>query len=278
MSMNSINTNMGAMVALQSLNRTNDELASVQKRISTGLRVADAKDDGAAFAVAERIRGDMAATTSANQQLGGVKGLLEVTRASLENVSTSLIKLKELTVKLADGAITAEQRTQYQTQVKELTNNVKSFITDADYNGRNMLDDPATLSLKVISNGGGGFYSFDGYSAIAGVFNNISASNTFTQGDAIAAMTTSGKLSVAVTNTLTQLNNFGSYSRYIDSQIDYNKKILDAQEAGMGSLIDADMAKEAARLQALQIRQQLGTQALGIANQSPQMLLSLFKG
>jgi len=278
MSMNSINTNMGAMVALQSLNRTNDELASVQKRISTGLRVADAKDDGAAFAVAERIRGDMAATTSANQQLGGVKGLLEVTRASLENVSTSLIKLKELTVKLADGAITAEQRTQYQTQVKELTNNVKSFITDADYNGRNMLDDPATLSLKVISNGGGGFYSFDGYSAIAGVFNNISASNTFTQGDAIAAMTTSGKLSVAVTNTLTQLNNFGSYSRYIDSQIDYNKKILDAQEAGMGSLIDADMAKESARLQALQIRQQLGTQALGIANQSPQMLLSLFKG
>lgn len=278
MSMNSINTNMGAMVALQSLNRTNDELSSVQKRISTGLRVSDAKDDGAAFAVAERIRGDMAATTSANQQLGGVKGLLEVTRASLENVSTSLIKLKELTVKLADGAITAEQRTQYQTQVKELTNNVKSFITDADYNGRNLLDDPATLPLKVVSNGGGGFYTFDGYSAIAGVYNNISASNTFTQGDAIAAMTTTGKLSLAVTNTLTQLNNFGSYSRYIDSQIDYNKKILDAQEAGMGSLIDADMAKESARLQALQIRQQLGGQALGIANQSPQMLLSLFKG
>ena len=108
MSMNSIHTNMSAMVALQSLNRTNDELAVVQKRISTGLRVADAKDDGAAFAVAERIRGDMAATTSANQQLGGVKGLLEVSRSSLENVSTALIKAKEIVVKLADGAITAE--------------------------------------------------------------------------------------------------------------------------------------------------------------------------
>ncbi len=278
MPLNSINTNMGAMVALQSLNRTNDELASVQKRISTGLRVADAKDDGAAFAVAERIRGDMAATTSANQQLGGVKGLLEVTRASLENVSSSLNKLKELTVKLADGAITTEQRTQYQTQVKELTNNIKSFISDADYNGRNLLDDPATLPLKVISNGSGGFYTFNGYSAMAGIFNSVSGANTFTQGDAIAAMTTTGKLGTAVTNTLTQLNNFGSYSNYIDTQIDYNKKILDAQEAGMGSLVDADMAKESARLQALQIRQQLGTQALGIANQSPQTLLSLFKG
>jgi len=278
MPMNSIITNSGAMVALQSLNRTNDELAGVQKRISTGLRVSDAKDDGAAFAVAERIRGDMAATTSANQQLGGVKGLLEVSRASLENVSTSLIKLKEIVVKLADGAITPEQRNQYQTQVKELVNNVKSFITDADYNGRNLLDDPATLPVKVISNGGGGFYTFDGYSALAGIFNQISTANTFTTQDAIDAMTATGKLSTAVTNTLTQLNNFGSYSNYIDTQIGFNKKILDAQEAGMGSLVDADLAKESARLQSLQIRQQLGGQALGIANQSPQTLLSLFKG
>ncbi len=278
MALNSINTNLSAQVALQSLNRTNDELSSVQKRISTGLRVSDAKDDGAAFAVAERIRGDVAATTSANQQLGGVKGLLEVTRASLENVSASLIKLKELTVKLADGAITTEQRTQYQTQVKELTNNIKAFITDADYNGRNLLDDPATLPLKVVSNGNAGFYTFDGYSAVAGIFNNVSDANSYTQGDAAAALTPSGKLSTAITNTLTQLNNFGSYSRYIDSQIDYNKKIIDAQEAGIGSLIDADLAKESARLQALQIRQQLGSQALGIANQSPQQLLSLFKG
>ena len=278
MPMNSVNTNIGAMVALQSLNRTNDELAGVQKRISTGLRVADAQDDGAAFAVAERIRGDMAATTSANQQLGAVKGLLEVSRSSLENVSTSLIKLKELMVKLADGGINAEQRSQYQGQVKELTNNVKAFITDANYNGRNLLKDPATLPLKVISNGGGGFYTFNGYSALAGIFNQISDANTFTTQDAIDAMTPTGKLNAAVTNTLTQLNNFGSYSNYVDTQINYNKKIMDAQEAGMGSLVDADLAKESARLQSLQIRQQLGGQALGIANQAPQTLLSLFKG
>ena len=66
MSMNSVNTNIGAMVALQSLNRTNDDMAVVQKRISTGLRVSDAKDDGAAFAVAKRIRGDVAGLNTAN--------------------------------------------------------------------------------------------------------------------------------------------------------------------------------------------------------------------
>ena len=91
-------------------------------------------------------------------------------------------------------------------------------------------------------------------------------------------MTATGGLGTAISNTLTQLNNFGSYANYVDSQINYNKSILDAQEGGMGALIDADLAKESARLQALQIRQQLGTQALGIANQSPQILLSLFKG
>jgi flagellin len=278
MPLNSVNTNVGAMVALQSLNRTADELSATQKRISTGYRVADARDDGAAYAVAERIRGDMAATNSANQQLGGVKGLLEVTNTALENVSTTLKKLKEITIKLADGTITAEQRMQYQAQAKQLTNNVQAFIQDASYNGLNILDDSTATAVKVVTNGAGTYYSFSSYSALAQVFNTISTANTWTAGSAAAALTATGAIGAAITNTLTQLNNFGSYANYIDSQITYNKAILDAQESGLGALIDADMAKESARLQALQIRQQLGTQALGIANQAPQSLLSLFKG
>src|SRR3954471_8736911 len=131
MPLNSVNTNTGAMVALQSLNRTADELSATQKSISTGYRVADAKDDGAASAVAERVRGEIAATQSANEQLGGVKGLLDVTNASLSNVSDTLKTLKAVVVKLADGTITADQKAQYQTQVKELTNNIKAFIQDA---------------------------------------------------------------------------------------------------------------------------------------------------
>lgn len=276
MALNSIVTNIGAQVALQSLNRTNDALAVTQKRISTGLRVADARDDGAAFAVAERVRGEVAATTSANEQLGAAKGLLDVTRASLENVSSSLNKLKELTVKLADGAITTEQRTQYQAQAKQLTNNIKAFITDADYNGRNLVD-TGGATVKVVTNSTGDNYSVAAYDAIANIFNNISGANAYTQGDAAAALTATGKLGTAITNTLTQLNTFGSYSNYVDTQVDFNKKKIDALEAGVGALVDADLAKESAKLQSLQIRQQLGTQALGIANQAPQSLLSLFR-
>lgn len=276
MALNSINTNLGAQVALQSLNRTTDELASVQKRISTGYRVADAKDDGAAFAVAERVRGEIAATTSANEQLGGVKGLIDVTSSSLQNVSTSLSKLKELTVKLADGSITTDQRTQYQSQAKELTNNIKAFVTDASYNGQNLIKSGGA-SVNVVTNGSGSSYTVAAYDAEANIFNGVSGANAYTAGDAAAALTTSGAVNKAITNTLTQLNTFGSYSNYVDTQITFNKNKVDAMETGMGALVDADLAKESARLQALQIRQQLGTQSLGIANQAPQVLLSLFR-
>jgi flagellin len=277
MPLNSVNTNVGAMVALQSLNRTSDELSATQKRISTGYRVADARDDGAAYAVAERIRGDMAATNSANQQLGGVKGLLDVTQTALQNISTTLNKLKEIVVKLADGTITDEQRTQYQAQAKQLTNNIRAFIEDASYNGLNILDDASATAVKVITNGSGKYYSFSSYSALAQIYDQVSTVDGWDQASASAALTAAGAIGTAITRTLTQLNDFGSYANYIDSQITYNKAILDAQESGLGALIDADMAKESARLQALQIRQQLGTQALGIANQAPQTLLSLFR-
>lgn len=277
MALNSVNTNIGAQVALASLNRTQDQLAVTQKRISTGYRVADAKDDGAAFAVAERVRGDVAATTSANEQLGGVRGLLDVTQASLTNVSDSLKQLQSVTVKLADGTITSEQRTQYQSQAKELTNNIKSFIGDASYNGNNILNAPASLANKVVRNGAGDTYTFSGYDAVANIFNQISTANTFTRGDASAALTATGAIGKAISNTLTTLNNFGSYSNFVDTQINYNKSKIDAQQTGLGALVDADLAKESATLQALQIRQQLGTQALSIANQAPQTLVSLFR-
>ncbi len=275
MAMNSVNTNIGAMVALQSLNRTNDDLAVTQKRISTGARVSDARDDGAAFAVAERVRSEIAATKSANEQLGGVKGLVNVASKALENVSTTLTSLREIIVKLADGTITAEQRTQYQGQAKELSLNIQGFIQDASYNGTNVLATAATQ--KVVRNGTGDLYSFAAYLAETSIYNEISGANAYTTGDAKAALTTTGDFGNAMTRTLTQLNNFGNYARYVDNQINFNKQKMDAQESGLGALIDADLAKESARLQALQIRQQLGTQSLSIANQAPQALLSLFR-
>ena len=274
MNLNSVNTNLGAMTALQSLNRTNDALAAVQKRVSTGFRVADAKDDGGAFAVAQSVRGDVAGLTAANEQLGGLKGIIDVTLTSLGQVSKTMVEVRTVLTRLADGTINDEQRDQYEQQYDQLRTQIERFIDDATYNDRTL------LSTDVVAGGGDivtirneqgttlTLAAFDG--AIDFVVDAAPADATAAQ-TAIAGNWTD--ISKAINDAL---NRLGADSRYVDSQIGYNRDKLDAIEGGLGALIDADIAKEAARLQALQIRQQLGTQTLSITNQAPQALISLF--
>ncbi|MDB5413475.1 MAG: flagellin [Rubritepida sp.] len=299
MALNSVNTNAGAMVALQSLNKTNDAMEATQKRISTGFRVADAKDDGAAYAVAERIRGDLAATTSANEQLGGIKQVLDPTMTGLTSISSAMQDVKAMVVKLA-GSLGSDERAQIMTKMKTSFSSISFSLTDLA-NGRSMVNTTATAGdtgttlgeIKTVRNGVGALFTFSkvatasingatDFTALTGL--GMTTSGAATGATLVSAMakfasalTEGGAVNMAIRSTLTSLNTLGSYSNYVDDQITFNKAKMDAQEAGMGALIDADLAKESATLQSLQIRQQLGSQALGIANQAPQVLLSLFR-
>ncbi|WP_426956258.1 flagellin [Muricoccus radiodurans] len=278
MALNSVNTNTGAMIALASLNKTNDALAVTQKRVSTGYRVADAKDDGAAFAVAQSVRADIAGLTSANEQMGGTKGVLDTTMAGLTKVSTAMADMKTVLVKLADETLSTDQRTQYQTQYSSLRTQMQNFVSDAVYNGRTLLS-TATASgggnIATTRNETGTTYTL---SAVDGSTNLIVATVPTSAAAAQAALGSSGDFATKMASINTALNTFGNDSKYLDSQISYNKEKIDSLDSGIGALVDADLAKESARLQALQIRQQLGTQSLGMANQAPQSLLSLFRG
>ena len=276
MNLNSVNTNVSAMTALQSLNRTNDALASVQKRVSTGYRVSDAKDDGGAFAVAQSVRGDVAGLTAANEQLGGLKGIVDVTLQGLGQVSKTMVELRTVLTRLADGTINDEQRDQYEQQYGQLRTQVERFIDDATYNGRSLLG-------TDVAAGGGDIIAIRNETATT---LTIAAFDGATDLVVAAAPADAAAAQAAITGDWTTvnqaindaLNRLGSDANYIDSQVGYNRDKLDAVESGLGALIDADIAKEAARLQALQIRQQLGTQTLSITNQSPQALISLFGG
>ncbi len=275
MSLNSVNTNMGAMVALQSLNRTNESLNVTQKRISTGLRVNDAKDDGAAFAVAQAVRADVAGINAANEQLGGVKGILDTALSGLNKVSETMVKVRETLVRLADDTLNADQRAQYEAQYTQLQTQITNFIDDATYNGRTLLATAAPGGdITTTRNESGTTFTI---TAVDGAGTLIVAAAPTDAAGAQAALADGGDFDTIQTAISDALNQFGSDARYIDNQIAYNKDKADAMEAGLGALIDADLAKESARLQSLQIRQQLGTQALSIANQAPQTLLSLFR-
>src|SRR6202795_2110991 len=121
MPINSVNTNNSAMVALQSLTYTNSQLQGVQKQVSTGYRVADAVDDGAAYAIAQGIRSTTGALTSANQQLGASQGLLSTTMSGLRNISNTMTSMRDVLVKLADNSVTGADRTNYQSKYASMS-------------------------------------------------------------------------------------------------------------------------------------------------------------
>lgn len=283
MPMNSVQTNYGAMIALQSLNKTAASLAVTQKQVSTGYRVADAVDDGAAYAVAQSVRSTVGALASANQQLGNVQGLLSTTMSGLNNISNMMSSMRDVLVKLSDGNVQGNDRTNYSSQYKTMVANIQTFIQDASYNGKTLIGDitgsnGTFVRVAVARNESGSSYGIAtfGGSALYGSINftttQMSASPT------IAALITASGSFVNMMNFVGRsLNTVGSSVNYVNNQISYNNDKIDALNVGLGAMVDADLAKESAKLQALQIRQQLGTQALSLANQAPQSLLSLFK-
>ena len=276
MSSNSINTNAQAVFALQSLNKTNSELAGVQKRVSTGYRVADARDDGGAFAVAQAVRSDVAGITAVNEQLGGVKGLLQTTFAALGKVSDTMGQARAALTRLADSSLSTEQRSQYNAQYTALRTQISGFLDDAKYNGRSLLSSAAAGAgnadnIKTIQNEEGAQFTVLAVEKATLLIDAAPA-------DAEAAVTAlNGDFGTVESKIASALNQFGSDQQYVENQIAFNSDKIDALNSGIGALVDADLAKESAKLQALQVRQQLGIQTLGMANQGPQVLLSLFR-
>lgn len=303
MAFNSINTNAGSVVALQSLNKTNDQLDMIQKRVSTGYRVADARDDGGAFAVAQKVRGDIAGVTSANEQLGAAKGLLDTTLSGLNRISDTFATVRAVLVKLADENVSGALRDSYTEQYNLLRNQIANFVNDSSYNGvtllgtsdiqsgitaangstinvvRNERGESLTITgMSLIPTGspGAGDHEFD----IRAVATGDTAANWREYLTGLAAgggPSTNRTLAQVEAAVNLQLNRYGNAEKSVVNQIGFNKDKIDALESGLGALIDADLAKESARLQSLQIRQQLGATALSAANTAPQFLLSLFR-
>jgi flagellin len=286
MSLNSVNTNMGAMVALQSLESTASQLSATQKQISTGYRVADSTDDGAAYAIAQGIRSTVGALTSANQQLGNATGLMSTTQTGLNSVSNMMSSMRNTLIKLGDSSVQGAQRADYAQTYGTQLKAVQAAIQDASYNGKTLIGNITGSSgsfgrVAVVRNENAASYGVATFSG-SGLYSAISITSTLmastTGAASIAALITAGGTFLTQQQSVgTALNAIGSSINFVNNQTTYNNNKINSLNSGLGSLIDADLAKESAQLTALQIRQQLGTQALSMANQAPQTLLSLFK-
>ena len=270
---NSVHTNSSAIIALQGLNRTNDELSITQKRVSTGFRVSDAYDDAGSFAIAQGLRSDMKGYDAIKEQLSKARGTLTVASDVTRRISDTMGDVRAVLTRLADDNVTGSQRSQYEVEYTSLRGEISRFIDNATFNGSNLLDN--TTDLNVIANLDGTTISINAQNLTTDVHALLTDTPSATSARALLAA--GGDFETATTNVNNAMAQLGSDVRTLDNQISYIGNISDATEEGIGAIVDADLAKESARLQALQIRQQLGTQTLSIANQAPQILLSLFQ-
>lgn len=272
----SVNTNAAAMVALQNLSKTNMDLAETQTRINTGLRVAGAKDDGGVFAIAQRMRSQVAGFGVVKQSLDLSTSTTDVAIAAGEAISDLLVEMKEKALAASDASLDAQSRTALNEDFKSLRDQVTTIVSNAEFNGTNMIDGSVT-SISALANS-------DGTNTIRISDENLSLGGGVVTLAATASFATAGDASTIVTTIETSLDNLnqslarlGTGSKSLEVHNNFVTKLSDAVEQGIGALVDADLAKESAKLQSLQTKQQLGVQALSIANQAPSTILSFFQ-
>ncbi|KAB2680040.1 flagellin [Brucella tritici] len=277
--MASIITNNASMTALQTLKTVQSNLTETQGRVSTGLKVQSAKDNAAYYSIAQTMRGDSAAFNALSENLSIIGASVSVARQGTEELGKITKQILEK-VSLAQANESVD-RTLIQKDIEDLVSQFNSTISQSSYNGQSMIDGTDTVTVATgVTRDGGVFqttsFNFDKFDAGA-------VSTALAQID-VAEATDAAALSILMINVegemakITEAEaNFGMVEKRIENHQNFNSKLVDKFDSGVGALVDADMNKEAARLSALQVQEQLATQALSIANQAPQSILSLFR-
>jgi len=271
-----VNTNTGAMIALQYLNQTNAQLQATQNAINTGLKVASAKDDGATFAIAQDMRGDVAGYSAVHDSLNRGMSAVDVALSAGQSISDLLIEMKQKSLAASDQSLDTASRQALNEDFTALRDQISSIINNSVFDGFNLVDG-STAQITALA-------SSDGTRKITVGAENMSLSGSIVTVATTGTISTQTKASTMIATIQASLTNVNSALARLSSgekkfsvQIDFVQKLSDTLTAGIGNLVDADMATESARLQSLQVKQQLGVQALSIANSSPQVILLLFR-
>ncbi len=272
MSVNSINTNPGAQVGLQNLSQTQSNLDTTTRRISTGKKVSSAQEDASIFAIAQGLSGDLQSFDTVQQALSSATGAATVAAAGATQVSDLLTNLKAQAIEASNPANTPAQQSILAQGFNATVNQIGTIVNNATFNGINLIS-TGSQSVSVTSTISGGQLTIANQAAVGGVTAALSGGVATTS----AALSLLSTIDAQQAIVGTSLGSLGANLQSIGSQNDFQTVLSNATAQGLGSLIDANMPAEAARLQALNVQQQLGTQTLSIANNRPQALLGLFR-
>jgi flagellin len=276
MGVQSINTNVSAMLALQNLNASQADLRSAEQRISTGLKVATAKDNGAIFAIATTQRASSRALDAVRESLQRSQSVVDVSAASGEIISDLLIQMKEKALAAADAQLSTSSRAAMNADFVSLRDQITKAVNNGGFNGANLIKAGAPDVAALADETGKSLLTVKAQdlslnSANVKVTATTSVSTVTLASDALSLVNES------LQNVSLALAKLGTGGRALSTHLVFVNKLQDAIDAGIGNIVDADLAKESARIQALQTKQQLGFQALSIANQGPAQLMSLFR-
>jgi len=274
--MQSVNTNVGAMVALQNLNRTSTDLMSTQNRISTGLKVGSAKDNGAAYAIAQTQRSTVASLDAVKDSLSRGVSVVDVAMSAGAAVSDMLTQLKEKALAASDTSLDTTSRAALKNDFDSIRDQITKTVDNASFNGINLIKSNAT-DITALANADGSSEITVAAQDLSLGGGTVSLTTTSSFSSATSAANLLTTIDSSISNVSASLAKLGTSSKALDNHMSFVGKLQDSITQGIGNLVDADMAKESAKLQALQTKQQLGVQALSIANQSTGTVLSLFR-
>lgn len=272
----SLNTNVGAMVALSNLNTTQDQLQMVQKQINTGLKVADAMDNGGVFAIAQNMRAQVGGLQAVTDSLNNVSNVVDVANSAATAISNILVEMKQKAVAASDTSLDSTSRKALSEDFTSLRDQITTIVKNANFNGVNIID-TSTKQIAALA-------SADAKNHITISAANMSLGGTIVTLTAAQSISTQALASAAASIVGTSLANvnkalakLGTGSKKVTIHSTFVSQLSDALNKGIGNLVDANLAQASAQLQALQVKQQLGVQALSIANSAPQILLGLFR-
>jgi len=277
MSLNSINTNVGSQIALQTLNSTNSALETAQNQISTGLRVAGAQDDGAIWSIAQGQRSQITALSAVTDSLNRASSVLDVAVTAGQIISDLLNQLKSKALEGSDTSLSSTDRAALNSSFKSLVSQISSAVANASFDGGNLISSGSTAIVALSGPSATQKLTLAAQSlALGGANVSLTASASFSTATHAASLLT--VINNSITNTNAAVAALGTEANEVTSSLTFVSNLSDSLNQGVGNLVDADVAAESATLQALQTKQQLGIQALSIANSSSSNLLSLFRG
>jgi len=272
----SVNTNSGALVALQYLNATQSQLSTTQAAINSGLKVSSARDDGSTFAIAQNQRGAVAGYSAVTDSLNRATSAVDVALSAGQSISDLLIQLKTKALSASDSSLDTASRQALNQDFVALRDQITTIVKNASFNGTNLVDGSTTQITALASADGTRRITTSAQKlALSGTIVTLKSTNTIsTQTKASTLVAT---IQASLTNVNSALAKLSAGAKKFSIQATFSQKLSDTLTTGIGNLVDANMAQESAMLQSLQVKQQLGVQALSIANQAPQTILSLFR-